>query len=251
MDLGPRAHGEIGLLRALGATRGQVRALFLAEAAALAVLGGVAGVAIGLGLGAVLRCAVPGLPVETPLRFVLAALAVSLWRGSLGRRPGAARGPPRPHRGPAGRVAGRPRPRVPSSPPDPAPLLRFTLADGRPATLLVGDASTVLSIDDTRVSSWDLAGRPYALVRETGTYRRGLDGGLLWKREATAEGARLRQRLSAAEGEPVVEAARQDAVAALEALSVRGCFPAVTGRGQQGPCQPESRPAWNAGRPGQ
>jgi len=110
---------------------------------------------------------------------------------------------------------------VPSSPSAEAPLLRFALPDGRPATLLIGEASTVLSVDDTRVSSWDLAGRPYALVRETGTYRRGLDGGLLWKREATAEGPRVRQRLSATEGEPVVEAARADAALALAALSSR------------------------------
>jgi hypothetical protein len=112
--------------------------------------------------------------------------------------------------------------RVPGRPPGEAPLLRFPLADGRPVTLLLGDASTVLSVDDALVSSWDLAGRPYALVRETGTYRRGLDGRLLWKREATAGDPRLRRRLSAAEGEPVVEATRQDAEAALEALSSRG-----------------------------
>jgi hypothetical protein len=111
---------------------------------------------------------------------------------------------------------------VPSRAPAEASLLPFTLLDGRPATLLAGGVSTVLSIDDALVSSWDLAGRPYALVRETGTYRRGLDGGLLWKREATAEAPRLRRRLSAAEGEPVVEAARQDAAAALDALSSRG-----------------------------
>jgi putative ABC transport system permease protein len=72
---------EIGLVRALGASRGQVQALFLAEAAALATLGGVAGVAIGLGTGAALRLLVPGLPVETPLRFVLAGLAVSVLTG--------------------------------------------------------------------------------------------------------------------------------------------------------------------------
>jgi hypothetical protein len=101
-----------------------------------------------------------------------------------------------------------------------APLLRFALRDGRPATLLLGEASTVLSIDDALVSSWDLAGRPYALVRETGTYRRGLDGGLLWKRESTADRPRLRQRLSAVDGEPIVEAARQDAEAGLEALVI-------------------------------
>jgi putative ABC transport system permease protein len=73
--------GEIGLVRALGASRGQVQALFLAEAAALATLGGIAGVAIGLGTGGALRLLVPGLPVETPLRFVLAGLAVSVLTG--------------------------------------------------------------------------------------------------------------------------------------------------------------------------
>jgi putative ABC transport system permease protein len=72
---------EIGLVRALGASREQVQALFLAEAATLAGLGGVAGVAIGLGLGLLLRLAVPGLPVETPLRFVIAGLASSVLTG--------------------------------------------------------------------------------------------------------------------------------------------------------------------------
>jgi putative ABC transport system permease protein len=72
---------EIGLVRALGASRRQVQALFLAEAAALAGLGGVAGVVLGLGVGAALRLAVPGLPVETPLRFVVAGLVVSVATG--------------------------------------------------------------------------------------------------------------------------------------------------------------------------
>lgn len=39
---------EIGLRRALGATRGQIRTQFLAEAILLSVLGGVAGVAVGV-----------------------------------------------------------------------------------------------------------------------------------------------------------------------------------------------------------
>ncbi len=72
---------EIGLVRALGASRAQVQALFLAEAAALAALGGVAGVALGLGLGAALRVVVPGLPVEAPMRFVVAGLLVSAATG--------------------------------------------------------------------------------------------------------------------------------------------------------------------------
>jgi putative ABC transport system permease protein len=75
--------GEIGLLRAVGATAGQVQAVFLAEAAVLATLGGALGIASGLGLGALLRLAVPGLPVETPVRFVLAGLAVSVATGLL------------------------------------------------------------------------------------------------------------------------------------------------------------------------
>lgn len=45
-----RRRGEIGVLRALGASRGQVRAAFLAEAAFFGILG----TAIGLGLGRVL-----------------------------------------------------------------------------------------------------------------------------------------------------------------------------------------------------
>lgn len=107
---------------------------------------------------------------------------------------------------------------MPSSPSVEAPLLRFALPDSRPATLLIGEASTVLSVDDALVSSWDLAGRPYALVRGTGTYRRGLDGRLLWKREARADGPRRRRRLPAEEGEPIVDAARAEASLALTAL---------------------------------
>lgn len=75
--------GEIGLVRALGASRGQVLGLFLAESATLALLGGVLGVAIGLGIGVVLRLAFPGLPVETPLGFVLAGFGTSTLTGLL------------------------------------------------------------------------------------------------------------------------------------------------------------------------
>jgi putative ABC transport system permease protein len=72
---------EIGLLRALGASRTHVLTVFLAEAVALATLGGVAGIAIGLGLGALARLLVPGLPVETPVQFVLAGLFTSFAAG--------------------------------------------------------------------------------------------------------------------------------------------------------------------------
>ena len=70
--------GEIGLLRALGVSAGAVQRLFLLEAAALAVAGGIAGVAIGFAVQWVLEAAVPGLPLATPPEAVLAALAMSL-----------------------------------------------------------------------------------------------------------------------------------------------------------------------------
>lgn len=74
---------EIGLVRAIGATRKQVQWVFLAEAAALASLGGMLGIAGGLGICALLRAAVPGLPVHTPMVFLVAAVAVSALTGVL------------------------------------------------------------------------------------------------------------------------------------------------------------------------
>lgn len=78
--VGERTH-EIGLVRAFGASRAQVRTLFLAEAAGLGVVGGTAGLAASLTFCAVLRAAVPGLPIHTPLSWALAALAVALLTG--------------------------------------------------------------------------------------------------------------------------------------------------------------------------
>jgi putative ABC transport system permease protein len=73
--------GEIGLLRALGGTQVEVRMLFLIEAVLLTLIGGLIGVAAGLGLAGVLRLAIPGLPVYTPLPYVAAAVAVSALAG--------------------------------------------------------------------------------------------------------------------------------------------------------------------------
>jgi len=65
--------GEIGLLRALGAKRGHVLALFMGEAVALASLGGLAGLGLGVGGAQLLHFAVPGLPVHTPWSYAIAA----------------------------------------------------------------------------------------------------------------------------------------------------------------------------------
>ncbi len=69
---------EIGLLRALGATRAQVLALFLGEAVVLAMIGGLAGLVLGVGGAWLIHALVPGLPVHTPLGYVVLAVAVAV-----------------------------------------------------------------------------------------------------------------------------------------------------------------------------
>jgi putative ABC transport system permease protein len=74
---------EIGLMRALGATERDVQRLFLLEAVILTVLGGIAGILAGLGISALMRVAVPGLPVYTPPGYIAAALLVCALTGLL------------------------------------------------------------------------------------------------------------------------------------------------------------------------
>jgi len=69
--------GEIGLLRAIGVSRSTVQLLFMLEAVALALAGGILGLASGYGIMSVVRAAVPGLPMSTPVEAVIAALAMS------------------------------------------------------------------------------------------------------------------------------------------------------------------------------
>jgi len=69
---------EIGLLRALGAGRDQVLAVFLAEAVVLSALGGLAGLALGGGIAWLLDATVPALPVSVSPLFVGLALGLSV-----------------------------------------------------------------------------------------------------------------------------------------------------------------------------
>jgi putative ABC transport system permease protein len=68
---------EIGLMVALGAQRRTILGLFLGEAVVLAVLGGLTGLLVGLGLAQVLQIAVPALPVRTPVDYAVVAVAAS------------------------------------------------------------------------------------------------------------------------------------------------------------------------------
>ncbi|MDP2824366.1 MAG: ABC transporter permease [Sulfuritalea sp.] len=68
---------EIGLLVALGARRQTILGLFLGEAVALAAIGGLVGLLLGIGLAQLISFFIPALPVHTPLSFVLLAEALA------------------------------------------------------------------------------------------------------------------------------------------------------------------------------
>ncbi len=81
---------EIGLLRALGAGRGQILSMFMGEAVVLASLGGLAGLLLGAGGAWLLGQLVPALPTHTPWQYVimaeLLAAAIGLLAGVLPAR---------------------------------------------------------------------------------------------------------------------------------------------------------------------
>ena len=64
---------EIGLLRAIGAGKGQILSLFIGEAVVLSSIGGLAGLMIGTGGAWLLGMIVPALPTHTPWLYVVLA----------------------------------------------------------------------------------------------------------------------------------------------------------------------------------
>jgi putative ABC transport system permease protein len=74
---------EIGLLKALGATRLQIIIFFMAEAAALSLLGGFVGIAAGHAGAWLIGEIYPALPVTPPMWAILAALGTATGTGLL------------------------------------------------------------------------------------------------------------------------------------------------------------------------
>ena len=72
---------EVGLLKALGATRRQLQGLFLTEAAILSLAGAVLGIALGQVTLTTLAAFYPGFPIHLPVWALFAALGVSLCTG--------------------------------------------------------------------------------------------------------------------------------------------------------------------------
>lgn len=74
---------EIGLLRALGAAKNQIMLIFLGEAILLSALGGLVGLALGVGGAQLLAYVISGLPIHTPWSFVVMAEGIAIFIGLL------------------------------------------------------------------------------------------------------------------------------------------------------------------------
>jgi putative ABC transport system permease protein len=74
---------EIGLLRALGAQKEQILVLFVGEATILAMIGGVAGLLLGLVGGWLVAVLVPALPVQVAWDYALLSLGLAALIGVL------------------------------------------------------------------------------------------------------------------------------------------------------------------------
>lgn len=67
---------EIGIRRSLGARRRHILVQFMTESAVLAAVGGLLGIALALGISAVVRATTP-IPIRTPMSAVIVALSLS------------------------------------------------------------------------------------------------------------------------------------------------------------------------------
>jgi putative ABC transport system permease protein len=74
---------EIGLLRAIGATRKRIAQFFLSEAMLLSGLGGLLGLIVGFAIVAFARIAVPGMPLRISILYCVVAELIAVLIGLL------------------------------------------------------------------------------------------------------------------------------------------------------------------------
>ncbi|MFN6964879.1 MAG: ABC transporter permease [Pyrinomonadaceae bacterium] len=72
---------EIGIRKAIGATRGAIVFQFLSEAMALTLLGGVIGVVLSIGISNLIMALIPELPAQVELWMIVLSLTVSVGVG--------------------------------------------------------------------------------------------------------------------------------------------------------------------------
>jgi putative ABC transport system permease protein len=72
---------EIGIRKAIGATRGAIVFQFLLEAMTLTAIGGIIGLAVALGISNLLMLLIPTLPAHVELWMILLSLGVSIGVG--------------------------------------------------------------------------------------------------------------------------------------------------------------------------
>lgn len=69
---------EIGLLRAVGASKAQVRLLFLSEATITAVMGALIGISFSLAILAIARSQFPSIPFQAPFWAIISSVVIAL-----------------------------------------------------------------------------------------------------------------------------------------------------------------------------
>lgn len=72
---------EIGIRKAIGATRGAIVLQFLSEAMALTFLGGVIGLALSIGISNLIMLLIPTLPAKVELWMIIGSLTISVLIG--------------------------------------------------------------------------------------------------------------------------------------------------------------------------
>ncbi len=70
--------GEIGIRKAIGARRSDIRVQFLLEAVMLTLLGGAIGIVLGMGVAFLVRTAAPSIPATVSLVWVILGFAMSV-----------------------------------------------------------------------------------------------------------------------------------------------------------------------------